>query len=252
MSSAMAPVFEIFSGIQGEGVLVGVRQVFVRFCGCNRHCRFCDTREACEAPPPTCAVERMPGGRRFERWRNPMLPDDIARAVARLEPGAEIHHSVSLTGGEPLLHPEVIAPLGVELQKMGLKTFLETNGTLPDALERVLAVLDYVAMDVKLESATGEPTPWDVHRRFLELAATCDVQVKAVVTGATTDAELKRLAELVATTAPDAPLVLQPVTAMPGILPPSSIQVLAMQERLRRRLADVRVIPQVHKLMGQK
>lgn len=252
MSSLMAPVFEIFSGIQGEGVLVGVRQVFVRFCGCNRHCRFCDTREACETPPATCSVETKPGGRRFERWRNPMMPDDIARAVARLEPDAELHHSVSLTGGEPLLHPEAIAALGPMLRGMGLKTFLETNGTLPDALEQVLTTLDYVAMDVKLESATGEPTEWETHRRFLELAATRDVQVKTVVTGATTDAELERLGALVAAAAPDAPLVLQPVTAMPGILPPSSIQVLAMQQRLRRQVADVRVIPQVHKLMGQK
>ncbi len=251
MATAQAPVFEIFSGIQGEGVMVGVRQVFVRLCGCNRHCRFCDTREACE-PTAACAVEQAAGARRFAQWPNPLSVGQVLEALDALDAPRGLHHSVSLTGGEPLVHPGFVAALCPALRERGLGAYLETNGTLPDALGHVVEALDHVAMDVKLESATGEPTPWDAHRRFLALAAAHDPQVKAVVCAATTPDELARLAEMVAAVAADAPVVLQPVTAVPGVLPPSPMQVLAMQGTLRRRLPNVRVIPQVHKLMQQK
>ena len=34
---------EIFTSIQGEGLYVGEKQIFVRFCKCNLACRYCDT-----------------------------------------------------------------------------------------------------------------------------------------------------------------------------------------------------------------
>ena len=34
---------EIFSSIQGEGPVVGYKQLFIRFCGCNLNCNYCDT-----------------------------------------------------------------------------------------------------------------------------------------------------------------------------------------------------------------
>ena len=34
---------EIFESIQGEGPFVGVNQLFLRFCGCNLNCNYCDT-----------------------------------------------------------------------------------------------------------------------------------------------------------------------------------------------------------------
>jgi organic radical activating enzyme len=246
----MAPVYEIFSGIQGEGVLVGVRQVFVRFCGCNRACRYCDTPEAREAAA-TCSIEQRPGSREFSRQPNPLSVEQVAQAVAALETFPGFHDSVGLTGGEPLLHAEFLAELCAALAEAGLAVYLETNGTLPDALQRVIRGVRHVAMDIKLESATGEPTPWDAHRRFLQIAAP-GVQVKVVVAAGTTEAELRRVAELVAGVRELIAVVLQPVTPVGGVLPPSPGQLLAMQEALKRRLPDVRAIPQVHRLMGQK
>jgi len=252
VSQPSAPVFEIFSAIQGEGTLVGTRQIFVRLCGCNRHCRFCDTREAGEDPPALCLVEQAAGSRRFARWANPFGPGLALEAIDALDVPRGLHHSVSLTGGEPLLHPGFIAALCPMVREQGLGTFLETNGTLPEALESVIETIDHVAMDIKLESATGQPTPWDDHRRFLEVAATAHVQVKAIVVADTTDPELDRLAALVAAVEPATPVVLQPVTAMPGIHPPAPMRVLAMHARLSAQLHDIRVIPQVHKLMEQR
>ena len=36
-------VKEMFVSTQGEGPFVGYRQLFVRFCGCNLACKYCDT-----------------------------------------------------------------------------------------------------------------------------------------------------------------------------------------------------------------
>ncbi len=251
MPEPTAPVFEIFSGIQGEGILVGVRQVFVRFCGCNRRCFFCDTQEAL-APAPACAIEQAPGSRQFADHRNPMTAAAVARAAAALDAPRGLHHSVSLTGGEPLIHAELLAALCPLLAEHGLPVYLETNGTLPEALERVLDGVQHVAMDIKLESATGQATPWEAHYRFLDLALRRSAQVKIVVAADTTDEELGRVAELVGTQRTQAPVVLQPVTPVRGIRPPTPSQLLQFQALLKRSLRDVRVIPQVHKLMGQK
>ncbi len=250
MPESSAPIFEIFSGIQGEGILVGTRQVFVRLCGCNRRCAYCDTREAIE-PSATCAVEQAPGSRRFDAVPNPVSPLQVAEAVAALNTSPKLHHSVSLTGGEPLLFPEFILALAPLLLDRGLPIYLETNGTLPDALERVVEAVRHVAMDIKLESATGQPTPWDAHLRFLRIAAARNAQVKVVVTSTTTEDELERVAKVVNEGWFKAPVVLQPVTAAGGKRPPSPAVILRMQEFLACRVLSVRVIPQVHKLMEQ-
>ena len=39
----MVRVKEIFTSIQGEGPYVGYKQLFIRLCGCNLNCSYCDT-----------------------------------------------------------------------------------------------------------------------------------------------------------------------------------------------------------------
>ncbi len=95
-----AILHEIFSGIQGEGPLVGYRQIFVRFHGCHLACRYCDTPASRAAAPVNCAVEVRAGSREIRHQPNPLATDDILYAVRQLQSGFP-HHSVSLTGGEP-------------------------------------------------------------------------------------------------------------------------------------------------------
>ena len=60
---------------------------------------------------------------------------------------------VCITGGEPLLNPD-IADFIRKIRAFGLLVKLDTNGSLPDRLKALLdeGLLDYVAMDIKNSS----------------------------------------------------------------------------------------------------
>ncbi len=252
-SDPTAVVQEIFSGIQGEGVLVGVRQLFVRLHGCHLACAYCDTPAARAAAPAVCRVERDPGSRVLEDVPNPLAVDDLVAIVRRQYAGYP-HQAVSLTGGEPLLHAALLAHLLPALHAEGWVTYLETNGALPDALAGLPVPPRLVAMDIKLPSTAGTPPLWEAHAAFLRVAlarvGAGAVQVK-VVFGAELD-EVERAAALVAAQSRAVPLVLQPVTARPGgPPPPTTPPTLAAQTRAARHHSDVRVIPQTHVALGQ-
>ena len=99
-------VVEIFKSIDGEGKRTGLPTTFIRLYGCNLHCSYCDTRYGCE------------GGGYTE-----MGVDEIVSQCQRLNTT-----SITLTGGEPLIHPGV-GTLVRELLTKGFWVNVETNGT---------------------------------------------------------------------------------------------------------------------------
>lgn len=237
-------VVEVFSSIQGEGQCVGYRQVFVRLVGCNLGCAFCDTPESREFIAGA-QVEETPGKRDFKVLSNPLSIHELANAINKLL--ILPHHSISLTGGEPLCQGEAI----VELAPLIKGTiYLETNGTLPVELARVLPYIDVISMDIKLPSITGQEL-WSEHEEFLRLANTRSVFVKVVVTDKTTQDEFYKAIQLIASVNSAIPFIIQPVTPINDCGRVSPDQVLAWQEQALKYLTDVRVIPQTHKFMGQ-
>jgi len=252
-STAGAQLIEVFSSIQGEGTLLGRRQIFVRFAGCNLHCHYCDTPYA---PREECRVEEIPGSGDFTTWKNPVqLKRILAYTRSLLETdsaGRHTHHSFALTGGEPLQQVEILCEWLPGLREL-MPVQLETNGTLPHALARVLPWLDWVVMDIKLESQTMEPTAWEVHRDFLHLALQTRCCVKLVAGESTPDAELHAAGALMAEVAlpylANFDVVLQPRTINGGCSV-SAQTLLRQQDILAGYGLDVRVIPQTHCFMN--
>ncbi|PLX87612.1 MAG: radical SAM protein [Desulfuromonas sp.] len=240
------PLLEAFSSIQGEGLLVGCRQIFLRFATCNLSCAYCDTPFA---PVSNCQIETGPGSGTMTEIDSPVA---LSTLLPRLTdwltalPGG--HHSISLTGGEPLLLADQLRDWLPQLRKL-LPIYLETNGTLPAALEQVLPQIDWIALDFKMPSQTGLPPQWDVHRDFLDLARQKICFVKAVVGVDTTDEELIRAAELLQDVAPDVTLILQPVTVQ-GRVGVAAPQLLEMQGRVATIHPLVRIIPQTHHFLS--
>lgn len=241
-----ADLIEVFSSIQGEGLLVGARQVFIRFSGCNLDCHYCDTDFAAT---PVCRVEEKPGTGSKVEWANPVALDDLIGLIRRWKNDLpQAHHSISLTGGEPLVHTDLLLEWLPRL-KRELPIYLETNGTLPDRLERVIEDVDWVSMDIKLHSLSGERTDWDTHRRFLEVASRVRTYVKIVVGENTPDLELQLAGDLVDGVSKQLPLIIQPVT-VEGRVAVTTERLLEMQAVAADTHQLVRVIPQTHNFLG--
>lgn len=240
-------VYEIFSSFQGEGIHLGKAQIFLRTAGCNLNCRYCDTRPA-RAAVPTTRVEVEPFSRGFEELPNPVPVDRLAGLLRGLwRPG---FHSLSLTGGEPLLQADELADL---LDIMGAEcppVYLETNGTLPQALEILVDRVTIISMDVKLESVTGEAGRLPEHCAFLARTRPGQAFLKLVVCEGLDLDEMEEAAMELGSLGRARCLVLQPVTAMGGARPPSLETLRQAFTIAGRYLEDVRIIPQAHRLAG--
>jgi len=238
---------EIFSSIQGEGFLAGRRQLFIRLTGCNLDCRYCDTVQQSADP---CRIETRAGSAAFTPFSQPLALDTVSGILTDWTtalPGA--HHSISLTGGEPLLCADTLSAWLPELRRH-LPIHLETNGTLHRAMEQVAEHIDYISMDIKLPSTAGcREHLWDRHRLFLLAARTRTVSVKVVVSDDTPPDEIRQACDIIAAVDPAIPLFLQPLSLSCGGIGISGAHILSLQEVAASRLTDVRVIPQMHKLL---
>lgn len=238
------PITEIFSSIQGEGPYVGVRQLFLRLPKCNLKCPYCDTETKI---PEQLRVEKVPGTQVFSKLANPLSLEQLLELLQSYD--LSLHHSLSVTGGEPLLWADELAVLLPVLKAKGLKIYLETNGTLLDQLLQLLPLIDIISMDIKLPFSGANY--WNVHESFLRSSLQKEVFVKIVVNQATTLEDLQHARALIAGVDPSILTVLQPVTQVQGILPPHPKQLLDWQSLLLEKLINVRVIPQTHVSMGQ-
>ncbi|MBF2064210.1 MAG: 7-carboxy-7-deazaguanine synthase QueE [Calothrix sp. C42_A2020_038] len=255
---ATARLVEVFSAIQGEGFNVGTRQIFIRFALCDLRCHFCDSANTWNTPD-TCRIERSPGSRDFEVHSNPITLFMLLEWIKR-QNIPNLHDSISLTGGEPLLHASFLVEfLPLVRSATRLPIYLETGGHRTEQLAMVLPYLDSVGMDFKLESVSGEKR-FPEHASFLKLCNDSQVEVfvKIIVSDQTDVAELQQAAQLVADTNPLIPIFLQPVTPLASpvhtdkyITAPSPDQVLVWQGIMKRIVKQVRVIPQTHKMLNQ-
>ncbi len=251
---------EVFSAIQGEAALVGERQVFVRLTGCNIRCTYCDQPEALDRRPGPCRVEQHAGRRDWRTTESPLVIDELVDAVAVLWEQVP-HHSISLTGGEPLLQARKVHTLLAKLAGREWPVMLETNGMLVPVLRRVLPLVAYVSMDIKLASVDGQGVRPDLQAAFLReaLAAGAVTWVKVVVGPATDVDEFDRALAMVADAsrwagiaARGVEVFVQPLTPFGAATQaPTPEQVLDLQSRALRIHPRVRVVPQTHKAIGQ-
>lgn len=240
-------VEEIFDSVQGEGPLAGCRQVFVRMGGCNLSCAFCDTPQA-RRPAATCRVEVEPGTSRYEFMPNTLSVEDVAGVVRNLWlPG---HHSVAITGGEPMVQADFLRGLLPELKDAGRRVYLETNSTFPDALTGLLEHIDFIAADVKLPSCSGEPDRFESNREFLEICAGGPWLCVKIVVAETIDVdEFIEVVRMVAEVVESPIVVMQPVTSVRGEGQVSPGFLLGLQQRALEITDDVRIIPRIHQLL---
>src|SRR5665213_3447276 len=154
-----------------------VPQVFVRFFECNMHCIWCDTPAS------------IGDGKR--EYKEMGLADTLAQVNALYDNA----HSISITGGEPLLQKDFLKSFCHALRQEGKKVYLDTNGTLPDALAEIIKDIDIIAMDIKLPSSTKQKAFWAEHKEFLKVAVRKEVFVKVVISLNTKTEEIHKAAK---------------------------------------------------------
>jgi 7-carboxy-7-deazaguanine synthase len=167
-------IAELFYSLQGEGTLVGVPSVFIRTSGCNLRCAWCDTP--------------------YTSWQ----PEGSELALEQILDEVKAHPArhVVVTGGEPMIAPEVVA-LTERLRALGLHITIETAGTvfLPVAC-------DLMSISPKLANSTPAG-PWAArhdHLRIqpdtlLQLMDRYPYQLKFVVAEPVDLEEVRRLVE---------------------------------------------------------
>jgi organic radical activating enzyme len=227
-------IYEIFTSFQGEGSLLGRRQIFIRFSGCSLNCFYCDTKNA--------------------RTKDLMAsPTDVEAVIRRIETLITPDlHSIAFTGGEPLESCDLLMELASRCKALGISCYLETAGVDADAFRKVLDRFDYAAIDVKLQNHMAVATSEKWNRLYHEeiecirIAATAGLYtiVKIAIPDDTTP-------EMIADVCHDISrygleLVLQPLT---GRKAPSVELLLELSAVAGAYLKErVMVIPQVHRL----
>ena len=238
-----APIREIFCSVQGEGPYTGIKQAFVRFGGCNLECVYCDTPlDRTEH----CRVERGCGTKKFKKIDNPLSGDDVSEIVN----GYDGLHSVSLTGGEPLLYTNFIQGFDP-----GLPLYLESNMSLPERAKEVSEMFSYVAGDFKLEAGFN----LDNYDEYFDDMVECfrvlkntdkrDCFCKIVILDGFDMQNLLEGVEKIKDYI--SMIVLQPVTPQEGkdARPVSVEKLMEIQERLQK-MKETRIIPQSHVMWG--
>jgi 7-carboxy-7-deazaguanine synthase len=153
-------IAELFYSIQGEGSLVGVPSFFIRTSGCNLRCSWCDTP--------------------YTSWN----PEGIEMSLDRILNEVRAHpmRHVVVTGGEPMIAPEIV-PLTERLRAAGLHITVETAGTVFHPV-----ACDLMSISPKLANSTPEGPFAAQHSRvriqtpvLAELMTRYDYQLKFVI-----------------------------------------------------------------------
>ena len=118
---------EIFSSIQGEGIMQGFPTIFIRTSGCNLRCLYCDTQYAYDEG----------------------VDMDLRKILEEIK-NKKIRR-ICLTGGEPLLQKDC-AEFIKTLVTLGYQVVLETNGSI-SLIKVPRSQRLSISMDVKCPSS---------------------------------------------------------------------------------------------------
>ena len=213
---------EIFESIQGEGPYIGYNQLFVRFSKCNLNCKYCDTD--------------------FTSGLKEYSSEELLKETNKYNN----IHSISLTGGEPLLDTDFLKEF---LPKTDKKIYLETNGTLYNELKEVINFIDIVSMDIKLNSTSNNGDLFETHKKFIDIVINNNKELflKVVFDENITEEEITSTLKLAKEY--DLTIILQP--KMDGDdLKISHQGITKIYNKFVKEYSKTRLIPQVHKFLN--
>lgn len=214
-------VNEIFYSLQGEGAFIGTPSIFVRVAGCNFKCKWCDTKDSWDKH----------GGENFSSF-------DLLQKIEKIP----CKHII-ITGGEPTMQGDLISIVQL-FNKLKYKVHIETNGSF---YEKKLIGISHITVSPKLDELTPEYIKNIVkYNHQVDYKFVVDVNPKRYE-------NFSRVIEFI-TNNQLTNIYLQPMNH------DFEVQTLLNKHRIltewvmkvNQVVPDVRVLPQLHRLVGIK
>ena len=231
-------LFEIFTSVEGEGILYGTKTLFVRLAGCPFTCFYCDTKESLPLDSGTeYTIDEA----------NELIDNNLQNQT----------YKVNFTGGDPLIQHQAVAQLAKHIQSKKIPTYLESSCFDIDRFNHVLPFIDIVKIEFKTkDSDFVDSKHYDKlighTMKCLESSVKSNktTYVKIVVSSKTQLSEFKTLVNdifnIISKENIDG-FVIQPTY---GISEPSLDLLLDLYDIVFPYYIDVKVVPQLHKFIG--
>ncbi len=231
-------LFEIFTSIEGEGILYGTKTMFVRLAGCPFTCFYCDTLDALP----------MDSGNEYA----------IEEACNLIEKNLEKNtYKVNFTGGEPLVQSEGVLEMAKYVKSKNIPTYLESSCYDSKKFSQVLPFIDFI----KIEFKTPEAKFVDANHysKLIQNALEClkisvdsnkITYIKIVVSEKTELRDFKELLDKIFNIVSKKDLtgfIIQPTY---GIAEPSLEKLLKFYDLVFPFYNEIRIVPQLHKFIG--
>lgn len=240
-NKAKARISEIFTSIEGEGIFVGKKTLFIRFSGCHLKCKWCDTKYALP----------LDSGTEYQI-------DEIKDLIIReLQP---FTYKVNFTGGEPLLQSDAIIELADFIKKQtNLKTYIESSCFDSELFSKVLPFIDICKIEFKTDdSKVVENEEYDNlllnEIKCLELAVESNktTYIKIVVTNSTDLESFKNLVYSISKKIEPSNIMGFIIQPSHGVDQPTVNKLLDTYDIVQPMFPEVRIIPQLHKEIGAR
>lgn len=231
-------IFEIFTSVEGEGILYGTKTLFVRLAGCPFTCFYCDTKESLPLDSGTeYSIEDA----------NKLIDSNLKKQT----------YKVNFTGGDPLIQHQAVAELAKHIQEKNIPTYLESSCFDVDRFNHVLPFIDIVKIEFKTKDS--EFVEEKNYEKFITQTIKClessvnakkTTFIKIVVSSKTKLDEFKELTNQIFNTISKNDIsgfVIQPTY---GISEPSLDLLLDLYDIVYPNYIDVKVVPQLHKIIG--
>ena len=231
-------LFEIFTSVEGEGILYGTKTLFVRLAGCPFTCFYCDTKESLPLDSGTeYTIEEA----------NELIDTNLQDQT----------YKVNFTGGDPLIQHEAVAQLAKHMQNKKIPTYLESSCFDIDRFNHVLPFMDIVKIEFKTKDSDFVDSKH--YEKLINHTMKClessvkskkTTYIKIVVSSKTQLDEFKKLIDEIFNNISKENIsgfVIQPTY---GISEPSLDLLLNLYDIVFPYYIDVKVVPQLHKFIG--
>jgi len=234
----IARIFEIFTSIEGEGILYGTKTLFVRLAGCPYSCFYCDTLDALP----------LDSGKEYS----------ITEACNLIDSNLQDNtFKVNFTGGEPLIQHEAVSELAKHVKALGIPTYLESACFDSKKFLHVLPSIDFVKIEFKtIDSEFIDKKHYpNLIRNTLEclqaaIEAKKTTYIKTVISSKTELDSFKELLDQIFKIVSKENIsgfIIQPTTSLSE---PPLEQLLEFYDNVYPYYDEVRVVPQLHKIIS--